>query len=94
LKILGWNDVDLRARKKRFDADIDGQATFNHCLDLAFDESVALEDFDNLIPVLLVGRLLLRENDHALVVFESDEQDFDFFPNLYVLRGRRTRSAR
>ena len=43
---------------------------------------------DDLVPVLAVGGLLLREDDHALVVFEALEEHFDFvadFESLDVL---------
>ncbi len=54
-------------------------------LDLAADETAVLEDFDDLFPVLFVGGLFLGEDDHALVVFEFFEQDFDFVADFDFL---------
>ena len=71
LEILRRDDVDLRAGQERFDADVDGEAAFDDGLDLALDEAVALEDLDDLLPVLAVGGALLREDDDAFVVFEA-----------------------
>ena len=59
LEILGWNDIDLRTGEERFDADIDGQAAFDHGFHLAFDQAIAFEDLDNFVPVLLVSGLFL-----------------------------------
>ncbi len=50
--------------------------------DLALDEAVALENFDDLFPVLLVGGFFLGEDDHALVVFEALQEHFDFVADL------------
>ena len=44
-----------------------------------------MEDLDDLIPVLLVGGFLFREDDHALIVFEFLEEDFDFVSDFDVL---------
>ena len=86
LEVLRRDDVDLRAGQERLDADVDHEAAFDHGLDLAFDEAAALENLDDLFPVLLVGGLFLGEDDHALVVFEALEQDFDFVADLRGLR--------
>ena len=56
LEILRGNDVDLGGGKEGLDADIDGEAAFDDGFDLALDEAVALEDFDDLVPVLSCGR--------------------------------------
>ena len=85
LEILRRDDVDLRAGQKRLDADVDDEAAFDDGLHLALDQAVALEDRDDLVPVLPVGGLLLREDDHALVVFETLEEDFDFVADFDVV---------
>ena len=85
LEILRRDHVDLRTGEERFDADIDGEAAFDDGFDFAFDEAVALEDFDDLVPVLFVGGLLLGEADHAMVVFETLQQHFDLVADLEVL---------
>ena len=60
LEILGRNDVDLRSREERFDADVDHEAAFDHGLDLAFDQAVAVENLDDLVPVLLCAAFSLE----------------------------------
>ncbi len=85
LEILRGNDVDLRAGQECLDADVDGEAAFDDGADLAFDETVALEDFHDLVPVLSVGGFFLREHDHSLVIFEPLEEHFDFVANLQIL---------
>ena len=89
LRSFGRDDVDLRAGQERFDADVDGEAALDDGLDLAADQAAVLEDLDDLVPVLLVGGFFLREDDHALVVFEVFEEHFDFvadfdFPRLRI----------
>ena len=85
LEIFRGNDVDLGSGKEGFDADIDGKTAFDDGFDLALDEAIAMEDLDDLVPVLFVGGFLLRELDHALVVLEALEEDFDFVADLKVL---------
>src|SRR5207248_400828 len=70
LQILWWNDVDLRCRQKRLNTDVHHQPTFHHRFYFAFDQAVALENTDNLVPILAVSGFLLRENDHAFIVFQ------------------------
>ncbi len=82
VEIFRRDDVDLRAGKEGLDADVDHEAAFDDALDLAFDEPAVVEDFDDLVPVLLVGGFLFREDDHALVVFEFLEEDFDLVADL------------
>jgi hypothetical protein len=65
LEIFRRDDVDLRAGEESLDADVDGETAFDHGLDLAFDESVALEDLDDLLPVLAISGALLGKDDHA-----------------------------
>ena len=84
VEIFRWNDVHLAARQERFHAHIDHQAAFDHRLDLAFDQSALLEDFDNLLPVLLVGGFFFRQDHHALVVFQFLEENLDFVADLDV----------
>ncbi len=43
-----------------------------------------MEDLGDLFPVLLVGGLLLGEDDHAFVVFQALEEHFDFVAYLDV----------
>ncbi len=84
IEILGRDDVDLGAGKEGFDADVDGETAFDHGFDFAFDDPAFVEHGDDLVPVLFVGGALLGEDDHALVVFEPDEEDFGFVADLEV----------
>ena len=84
-EVLRRDDVDLRAGQEGLDADVDHEAALDDALDLAFDEPAVVEDLDDLVPVLLVGGFLLREDDHALVVLEFLEEDFDLVADLDVL---------
>ena len=83
LQIFRRNDVDLRSRQERFDADVHHQAAFDDRLHLAFDQPVAREDARDLVPILTIGGLLLRENDHALVVLEPFEEHFHFIADFH-----------
>ena len=96
LEILRRNDVDLRGGQESFDADVDHQATFDDGFDLALDQSVAGKNLGDLVPVLTIGGLLLREDDHAFVVLEALEEHFDFvadFERLNVVELRRRDDA-
>ena len=59
----------------------------NDGFDLAANQVAVVVDFDNLIPVLLVGCFLIGEDNHALFVFESLEKDFDLLKNFSRLIG-------
>ncbi len=79
LQILRRDDVDLRRRQKRFDADVDHQAAFDDGLHLALDQAVVLANtLRDLVPILAIGRFFLREHDHAFVVLEALEQHVHF----------------
>ncbi len=82
LKVFRRDDVDLRSGEECFDSDIDGETAFNDGADFALDEAVAFEDADDFFPVLTLGRFFFREDDHALVVFETLEEDLDFVTDL------------
>jgi hypothetical protein len=84
VEVLRRDDVDLAAGEEGFDADVDHEAAFDDALDLAFDETAFLEDLGDLFPVLLVGGFLFGEDDHAFVIFEAFEEDFDFVADLDV----------
>ena len=43
-----------------------------------------MEDLGDLFPVLLVGGLLLGEDDHAFIIFEALKEHFDFITDLDV----------
>ena len=82
LQIFRRNDVDLRRRQKRFDADVHHEAALDHRFHLAFDQAVTFENADDLIPVLTVGGFLLRENDHAFFVFQPLQEHVHFIANF------------
>ncbi len=84
LEIARRDDVDLRGGEEGLDAHVDGEAAFDDGLDLALDEAAFLEHGDDLFPVLALGGFFLREDDHALVVFEADEEDLDFVADFDV----------
>ena len=91
LEIPRRDDVDLRGGQERFDADVDHEAAFDDGLDLALDQAVAGKDLRDLVPVLAIGGFLLREDDHAFVVFEAFEEHFHFvadFERLDVVKLR------
>ena len=85
VEIFRRDDVDLGAGEESFDADVDHEAAFDDGFDFALHEAAVVEDFDDLVPVLLVGGFLFREDDHALVVFEFFEEDFDLVPDFEFL---------
>src|SRR4029077_20287152 len=70
LQVLWGNDIDLRCRQKALASDVHHQAAFHYRCHLAFDEAVTFERTDDLVPILAVRGFLLRENNHALFVFE------------------------
>ncbi len=71
LEVFRRDDVDLGGGKEGFHADVDGKTAFDDGFDLALDEAFALENGDDLFPVLTGGGLLLGEDDHAFVIFET-----------------------
>ena len=85
LQILRRDDVDLRGGQKRFDADVHHEAAFDDGLHFAFDQAVAGEDLRDLVPILPISGLLLRENDHAFIIFEALEENFDFVAHFHGL---------
>ncbi len=78
LEIARRYDVDLRRRQKRFHADVDHESAFYDGFHFALDQTVAGEDLGDLVPILAISGFLLREDDHAFVVFEAFEEHFDF----------------
>ena len=78
LEVLWRHDVDLGCGEECLHAHVDGEAAFDGAADFAFDEAVALENSDDFFPILALGCLLFGENDHALVIFEAFEENFDF----------------
>ncbi len=85
LQILRRDDVNLRRRQKRFDADVHHQSAFDDGFHLAFDQAVFLEHARDLVPILAIGRFLLRKHDHAFVVLEPLEQHVDFVTDFEIL---------
>ena len=84
-EIFRRDDINLRAGQKCLDAHVEHETTLDHGLHLAGDQSAVVENLDNLFPVLLLGGLLLGENDHTLVVFEALQEHFDFGADFEVL---------
>src|SRR5205809_551841 len=82
LKVPGRNDINLRGREERFHADIDKQAAFDNGFDLAGDGAPFVADGENLVPVFLELSLFLRQDDHAVLVFEFLNQDVDLIADL------------
>jgi len=78
VEVLRRDDVDLGGGEEGLHADVDQKASFDHGLDPALDDSFFFEDRADLVPVLAIGGFFFGENDHALVVFETDEEDFNF----------------
>ena len=82
VEILRRDDVDLRGGQERLDADVDDQAAFDDRLDLAVDGAAFVADGEDAVPVLLELGLLVREDDHAFLVFELLDQHIDFVADL------------
>ena len=76
-EILRRDDVELRRRQKRFDADIDDESAFDHRGDFAHDAAAFVANRKDAIPVLFELRLLVREDDGAFLVFELLNQHVD-----------------
>ena len=85
VEVLRRGDVDLAAGQERLDADVDHEAALDDALDLALDEAVAVEHADDLLPVLAVERFFAGEHDHALVVFETFEENVHFVADVHVV---------
>ena len=81
-EILGGEDVDLRGGQKSFDADVDQQAAFDDGLDLAGNGAAFVANGEDAFPVLFELRFLLREDDHALLVFELLDEDVNLVADL------------
>ena len=92
IEVLRRDDVDLRGRQESLDADVDQESAFDHGFDPALDDAFVLENLADFVPVLAVGGLFFGKDDHAFVVLETDEQDFDFvadgdFGRIVEFRG-------
>ena len=61
------------------------ETALDHRANLAADEAFSLENLDDFFPVLTLGGLLLGENDHAFVVFETFEENFNFVADFDFL---------
>ena len=85
VEVLRRDDVDLAAGQEGLDADVDHETALHDGLHLALHETTVLIDLVNLVPVLAMRGLFLGEDDHALIVFEAFEEDFDFVADLNVL---------
>jgi hypothetical protein len=85
LQIFRRNDIDLRCRQKCLDADVYHKPAFHDRFYLALDQAVAVKNTRDLVPVLAIRGLLLRENDHAFVIFEALEEHVYFIPNFEIL---------
>ncbi len=77
-EVLRRDDVNLRRRQKRLDADVDDQAAFDDGLDLAVDDAAFVADGEDLVPVLFELGLFVGEDDHAFLVFEFFDEHIDF----------------
>ena len=71
------------AGQESLHADVHHQAAFDDGLHLAFDQAVARKNARDLVPILAVSGLLLRENDHALIVLKAFEEHFDFIADFH-----------
>ena len=80
VEVLGRDDVDLGTGEEGLHPDVHHQATFHHPLDLALHQAAVFKHLDDLVPVLLVGGLFLREDNHALIVLEALQEDFPLRP--------------
>ena len=81
-EVLRGEDVNLRGGQKGLDADVDEQAAFDDGFDFAGDGAAFVADGEDAFPVLFELRLLLGEDDHALLVFELLDQDIDLVADL------------
>src|SRR4051794_33594458 len=57
LEILRWDDVDLRRRQERLDADVDHESALHDGFHLALDQSIARENAGDLVPILPIRGL-------------------------------------
>jgi hypothetical protein len=76
-EVLRRDDVDLRRRAERLDADVDDQAALDDGLHLAGDVATLVADALDAVPVLLELGLLLGQVDIALLVFGLLDEDVD-----------------
>ena len=81
-EVLGRGHVDLRRGQECLDADVDQQTAFDDGFDFAGDGAAFVANGQDAFPVLLELGLFLRENDHALFVFELLDEDIDFIADL------------
>ena len=84
-EILGGNHVDLRRRQERLDADVDEQPALDDGLDLAGDGAALLADGLDAVPVLFELGLLVRQDDHAFLVFELLDEHINLVAHFHGL---------
>src|SRR6185369_12422079 len=76
---------DLRAGEERVDAhEVDDDTALDLLDERAFDRLIVLVSEANALPHAHEVRLLLRENNRALLIFEMLEEDFDFIADLEI----------
>ena len=81
-QVLRGEHVNLGSGQKRLDADVDDQPAFDDGLDLAGDGPAFVADGEDALPVLFELGLLLREDHHALLVFQLLDQDVNLVAHL------------
>src|SRR5208282_1512827 len=81
-EVLRGENVNLRGREKGLDADVDEQTAFDDGFDFAGDGAAFVADGEDAFPVLFELRLLLGEDDHALLVLKFLDQDIYLIADL------------
>jgi len=82
VEVAHRNDIHLRAGKEGIRADIDDETALDGASDHPFNQAAFFAVVDDMIPLALLFSALLAEDDHAVVVFEAFEKNFNRVADL------------
>ena len=83
VQVAHRHHVDLRARQERVHAaHVDQQAALDLALDDAADDLALFAGGGHVVPVALLFRARLAQHHHAVFVFETLQQHFDFVADV------------
>src|SRR5690606_2179844 len=82
VEVAGGPELHLATWQERFDADVDGQTTFDAADDRAFHDIVALGGFRDLFPDFESISLLFAEHTETCFVLCGFDEDFDLVADV------------
>src|SRR5882724_103966 len=84
VKVAHWTQVDLGARQKGLQPDVDHQSAFDPPDNFPVDDTVTIIDMTDLIPHLDLVGLLLGKDHKTVTILLTLEEDIDLVADLEV----------